>query len=383
MAWLGPIYLTTTHFLSTVTLDVVFWTGASWLVVRMVRTGDTRLWLAVGGVCGVGLLNKDTMLFWAVAAGVGLLMTEQRRLLRSRWLPAGAVITAILVAPNIAWEATHHWATVQFLHNLRASNSSTDLTQFAPLQLAMVTLAGTAVWVTALLVLVRRPEWRAQRWLAYGYVAGFVALFALGGKAYYLGSWYLPLIAVGAVAIERRWSHRSGRTLTTAVIVTGVLTAPLFTPILPVGVAVSVGFHTANKDLGGMLGWPHLADQIASVVHSLPPDEQRSVVIFTNNYSEAGAVDFYGPPLHLPSAISGHNTFWLWGYGHPAPGAAVVAVGLPSSFVDRYWSSARRAATLGASGPPIDPAERGAPIWVCQNQRATWPAIWSAAKHYD
>jgi hypothetical protein len=383
VAWLGPIFLTTSHFLSTVSLDLVFWSLASWLVIRMVRSGDTRLWLAVGAVCGIGLLNKDTMAFWAVAAGVGLLCTPQRTLLASRALAAGAAIALVIFAPNLAWEASHHWATLEFLGNLRTNNSSTDLVQFAPLQLAIVTVAGTVVWVAALRALGRRAEWRSQRWLAYGYAVAFVVLFALGGKAYYLGSLYLPLVAVGAVVVERYWSRHNRRILAVAIVATGLLTAPLFTPILPANVAVVAGFDTANTDLGGMLGWPHVVDQIASVVHALPAGEGRSAVIFTHAYSEAGAVAFYGPALGLHPAISGHNTFWLWGYGHPVPGAVVVAVGLPSSFVHHYWSSVTQVATLGTSGPPIDPQERGVPIWVCRHQLTSWATLWPAAKHYE
>jgi len=382
VACLGPIFLTTSHFLSTVSLDLVFWSLASWLVIRMVRSGDTRLWLVVGVVCGIGLLNKDTMAFWAVAAGVGLLCTPQRALLASRWLAVGVAIALVIFSPNLAWEASHHWATLEFLGNLRKNNSSTDLVQFAPLQLAIVTIAGTVVWIAALRALGRRAEWRSQRWLAYGYAAAFVVLFALGGKAYYLGSWYLPLVAVGAVVVERYWSRRNRRLLAVAIVGTGLLTAPLFTPILPTNVVVAAGFDTANKDLGGMLGWPHVVDQIASVVHGLPAGEGRAAVIFTRDYSEAGAVDFYGPTRGLPSAISGHNTFWLWGYGHPVPGAVVVAIGLPSSFVHRYWSSVTQVATLGTSGPPIDPQERGVPIWVCRDQRTSWTALWPSAKDY-
>ncbi len=383
VAWLGPIFLTTSHFLSTVSLDLVVWALASWLVLRMVRTGDTRYWLAVGAVCGIGLLTKDTVLVWVGSAGVGLLLTPQRALLRSRWLAAGVALALVLAVPNLVWEATHHWATLEFLRTLRAENAATDLVQFVPLQLAVVTLVGTVVWVAALVALGRRPEWRSQRWLAYGYATAFALLWALGGKGYYLGSWYLPLVALGAVVVEQRWSVRTRRLLVAGLVVSGLATAPLFTPVLPPRTAVAAGLDTANKDLGGMLGWPSVVDRIARVVRALPAGERGTVVLLTQDYSEAGAVDFYGPALGLPPAISGHNSFWLWGYGHPAPGAVVVAVGLSASFVHRYWASATDVATLGAGGPPIDPQERGAAVWVCRDQRVPWPTLWPATRHYD
>ena len=132
-----------------------------------------------------------------------------------------------------------------------------------------------------------------------------------------------------------------------------------------------------------MLGWPHVVAQISGVVHRLPSAEQETAVIFTDDYSEAGAVDWYGPGDGLaPRAISGQNTFWLWGYGHPAPGAVVVAVGLPASFVQRFWGSVEQVGTLGSDGVTIDPQEEGVPIWVCRRQLQPWPVIWPAAKHY-
>ena len=383
VAWLAPLYLTTSHFLSTVSLDVFWWALASWLVIRLVRSGDTRLWVAVGAVVGAGLMTKDAILFWVLAAGVGLLTTPQRRLLVSRWLLVGAVLAGVIAAPNIAWQVANHWPTLQFLHNLRVENASSDLPQFVPLQLASETVAGTVVWVAALVALRRRPEWLEQRWLAHGYAICFVVLFALGGKAYYLGSWYLPLVALGAASIEAAWPTGRRRILLASIVATGALTAPLFTPVLPATVAVSAGFTSLNKDLGGMLGWPHVVGEISKVFHSIPPDQQRSAVIFTADYSEAGAVDFYGPGLGLPQAISGHNTFWLWGYGHPAPGATVIAVGVPPSLVHRYWSSVALVATLGADHVPIDPQEQGAPVWICRAQRLPWPVLWPAVRHYN
>jgi 4-amino-4-deoxy-L-arabinose transferase-like glycosyltransferase len=382
VAWLGPLFLTTSHFLGTVSLDLVVWALASWLVIRMVRIGDTRWWMAIGAVCGIGLLNKDTILFWVVAAGAGLLFTPERRLLWSRWLVAGAAIACGVALPNLVWEANHGWATLVFLRNLRASNSSTDLVQFVPLQLLLVTVGGTVLWIVALIALNRRAEWRSQRWLAYGYGVAFVLILALGGKAYYLGSFYLPLVAVGAVVVERSWSSVRLRLLVLITVVLGLLGAPYATPVLPQSAAVAAHLDTDNHDLGGMLGWPQVVGQIAAAVDTLPATERRHVVIFADNYSQAGAVDFYGPALGLPPAVSGHNTFWLWGYGRPAPGATVIAVGLPAPFVHRYWTSVRLASTLGVGGPPIDPQERGAPVWICRSQRASWAAIWPAAKHY-
>ena len=158
-----------------------------------------------------------------------------------------------------------------------------------------------------------------QRWLLIGYAVAFVLLIALAGKPYYLGSWYLPLAALGSTVIGSRWRRTTRNVVLGGVVVTGLLLAPFATPLLPESTAVRLHIDTQNADIGAMMGWPSVVGTIAHDYHQLPVAQRRGVVVLTDNYSEAGAVDFYGPALGLPSAISGHNSFWLWGFGHPSP----------------------------------------------------------------
>ncbi|HEX5367911.1 MAG TPA: glycosyltransferase family 39 protein [Dehalococcoidia bacterium] len=382
VATLAPLFLTTSHFLSTVSLDVVAWAVASLLLARLIRNGDQRLWVAIGIVVGLGMMNKHAMAFWVAGAGIGLLVMPERRLLLSRWAVLGGAIAFLLFAPNLVWQARHGWATLEFLSNLRSNNSASDRSQFVPLQLLGMTLAGTVIWLVGLWALIRRKQWKRQRWLAVGYAALFVALFASGGKGYYVGSWYLPVIAVGAVVIERTWNKTAYWLLTSAVVVSGLIVAPLFTPILPEATAHSLHLDTTNKDLGGMMGWPHVVAEVATAFDSLPPDTRATATILTGNYSEAGAINFWRARYGLPEAISGHNTYWWWGYGQPQ-GGPVIAIGLPKSVLDRYWGDVQQITVLGSDGDIIDPQEQGNVIWLCREQKLPWAAIWPELRVYD
>ncbi len=379
VAALGPVYLTTAHFLSTVDIELLAAGTGTWLIMRLIRTGQDRLWLAVGAVVGVGLLNKYTLGLWVGAVIVGLLFAGPRRALITPWAAAGGAIAAALAAPSLVWQAEHHWAIITFTQNLARDNGISDRIQFLPLQLGIVTLAGTIVWVSG-----ARHAWRGPtRWLSVGFVLSAVVLFLAGGKAYYLADWYLPLIGVGAAHVEAARISRRQRRLLGAVIVTGLVSLPLFTPILPASATVAVGFDKANNDLGAMLGWSHIADQIAHVDHALPRAERNNAIILTQDYSEAGAVDLYAARLATPHAISGHNTYWLWGYGHPRPNATVIAVGIDPTLLRRDWNSVRLAATLGSDTTAIDPQERGAPIYLCRDQKTPWATIWPTLRHYN
>ena len=44
-----------------------------------------------------------------------------------------------------------------------------------------------------------------------------------------------------------------------------------------------------------MFGWEGLADAVARVVRTLPPEERATARIYVQNYGEAGALEYYGP----------------------------------------------------------------------------------------
>ena len=99
VAAVGTVFTTTFHFVSTVTVDLLIWGLACWLVIRLLRTEDVRLWLPIGVVAGVGFENKHTIVFWGAAVTVGLLATPQRRLAATPWLAAGLWKCQVDLAP--------------------------------------------------------------------------------------------------------------------------------------------------------------------------------------------------------------------------------------------------------------------------------------------
>ncbi|HLY30630.1 MAG TPA: glycosyltransferase family 39 protein, partial [Ktedonobacterales bacterium] len=102
---------------STYTYDVFdtfWWTLAGVILIMLLRDGQPRRWLAFGVVAGLGLLTKETILFWGFALVVGLLLTSQRRLLFTRWTLLGGLIALALVSPFVIWNVVNGWATAQY-----------------------------------------------------------------------------------------------------------------------------------------------------------------------------------------------------------------------------------------------------------------------------
>ena len=102
-------YLGAMHELTTTVPDFVFWAVTLLLVMRLLTSQDPRWWVAIGGCIGVGSEAKWNIGFLALALAAGFLVTDARRLLRSRYLLLGGVVAAALAAPDLIWQAAHGW----------------------------------------------------------------------------------------------------------------------------------------------------------------------------------------------------------------------------------------------------------------------------------
>jgi hypothetical protein len=71
------------HTLSTATFDVLAWVVILLVVVVILRGGNERLWLAVGLLAGLGLLDDDLVAFLMAALVAGIVIAGLWRTFRS------------------------------------------------------------------------------------------------------------------------------------------------------------------------------------------------------------------------------------------------------------------------------------------------------------
>ena len=99
-------------------------------------------------------------------------------------------------------------------------------------------------------------------------------------------------------------------------------------------------------------------------------------VVFTGNYGEAGAFEWYGVGAPV---YSGHNGWRNWGPPPDGTGPVVVV-----SYVDPAvdFTGCERATTLH-NDVGIDNEEEGHGVWVCDGPIGSWSSRWSTLSHYD
>ena len=132
----GVVALLGGHLFVTGTVDLVVWVAIVYLVVRILAAPPgvrDRLWLVVGLVAGVGLLNKALPGALLLGLLMGALLTPAvRPRLRSRWIVAGAAVALACWAPYLLWQARNGWRSSSWGGRSRASTGRRTIARPSP-----------------------------------------------------------------------------------------------------------------------------------------------------------------------------------------------------------------------------------------------------------
>ncbi len=396
----APLLLGMDSVFSMNAFDVLLWTAAIYIFVGACRSGDARDWMWLGAVFGLGLLNKLSVLWLVAGLVAGLVVTPARRLVLTRGPWAAAAIMSVLFLPHVLWQVSNGYPTLEFIKNASSgkyvSLSPVDLFVQQALFMNPVTLP---LWLAGLVYALASKGERGLRGLAVVYLVVFTILAVNGdSKATYLVTLMPLLFVFGGLAFERLLSRPGLRVLTpiaiALVVLSGAALAPLVIPILPVessiryAHALGIQPSTSEKNKLGrlpqhfadMFGWPQMVDAVADAYRTLDAAERPRSAILCGNYGEAGAVDFFGPARGLPKAISGHNSYWLWGT-RGASGDVVIVLGGTQDALERAY---RQVVLAGVTTSAYSmPYEDGLRIWICRGRRNNLTADWRQFKVFN
>jgi hypothetical protein len=388
----APEMLGTCHFFSMNAMLLVLWPLAALFAVQALVQERPRAWIGFGVACGLGLLAKHSTLFLGAGFAVGLALTEHRRALATRWPWIAFGVAALLFAPNLGWEIVHGWPTLEFMHNAQTKKMvHFGLLAFVRSEILDMLPLSLPVWALGLVWLARSKPFRFLG-VAFAVVWAIVA-FA-NGKPYYVAPAFPMVYAAGAVAIEGYVARFAVRAAAVGLLaLSAAIVAPLAVPVLApesfVRYAAALGFKDEpdeKHDMGPLpqhfadqFGWEALAEKVGRAYASLSPEEQSGAVVYAGNYGEAGAVDFFGPHLGLPSASSGHNAYFMWGPPGRS-GEVLIAIGGKRADLERTYVDVRQVDET--FDPYAMPYENHRPIWICRGLKKPLHDVWPETKHY-
>jgi 4-amino-4-deoxy-L-arabinose transferase-like glycosyltransferase len=396
--FVAPGFLGIDNLLSMNAYEPLFWLGCAYVVLRIVNTGNQRLWLWFALLAGLGLLNKHSMLIFGFAVMAGLLLTRERRCFRSPWIWLGAAIALLLFLPNLIWNIQHHFPFLELQANIRADGRNVALSPlnfFGQEILSMLPLT-LPIWLGGFWFFFFAKSGKPYRLLGWSCLITFVVVFTMNPRVYYLWPAFPILQAGGSVLWESWLRHPRLHWIKCAypalMVLLGGLLAPTLLPVLPVETYIryAAALHLETPAIekwklgplpqiyASQFGWEEMVAQVAEVYQSLPPDVRPRTAIFAQNFGQAGAIDLFGPKYGLPPAISGHQNYFLWGPRGYTGESVIVMQGRQAELAQSYASVEKRA---HVSHPYSMPREQF-DVYYCRGLKIPLQQAWPLVKNW-
>jgi 4-amino-4-deoxy-L-arabinose transferase-like glycosyltransferase len=392
----APAILSIDGFLSMNAFEPLFWLGCAWVVVRIVNTGDQRLWIWFGVLAGLGLQNKYSMGLFGLGVVVGVILTPVRRAFVSPWFWAAGLIAFVIFLPNLLWNIQHHFPFLELQANIRRSGRDTPLGPLAFFGQEALSMSPLSVplWLGGLWFYFFSAAGKRFRVLGWAWIVTAAVIVAMSPRIYYLFPAFPLLFAGGAVAWEAVFAQSRFRFAWPALlVVTSALLAPLAIPVLPpeTYVRYTNALHLAppaieQHKLGPLpqifadqFGWDEMAATVARVYNGLPADVRARTAIFGQNYGEAGAIDFFGARYGLPGAISGHQNYFLWGPRGYTGDSWIVMDDRPGRLREIFTEVDKAATVYNKWAMPY----RNFDVYYCRGLKVPVSELWPQVKNWD
>ncbi len=370
--------------------DSLWWSLLAYLIIRIIRRKEPKLWIFAGMVVGIALLTKLTIFFFVAALFISFLaIPSSREYLHSKWIPVGGLISIIFILPMIYWNATNGWPMIQFYESFRGDFSGGGPLNFAFSQVAGISFLNVPIFLIGLYFYLRSEVGNQLRAIGLSYVILYVFMTILSMKVYYLMPAYPMLYAGGAILIEKGSISKKGmlrrfgsKPFIASLIIVAMLLAPVVIPVLsPSTMMRTYGTADYQTVLADKYGWSMMVSNLSQAYNTLPASVRNQACIFTSNYGEASAVNFLGTHLGLPKAISGHNNYYIWG-PDSCNGQVLITIGVSLSTMQRAYKNVTTLATLTCQY--CISYEQILPVYLCTNPNFTsLAAAWSGTKDYS
>jgi 4-amino-4-deoxy-L-arabinose transferase-like glycosyltransferase len=397
----SPVYLNDGSLLTTNCLEPLLWTGCAYFAILASKYDQPRYWLWFGVVAGIGMQEKYSIAVFGFAVVVGLLLTEQRRMLFHKWIWMGGLAAFLIFLPNLLWNVHYHFPFVELMRNIKAEGRDVALSPLEYLlqQCLLMQPIVAPLWIAGVIALLFCRPFRAYRFLGWAYLVSLTVFTVLHGKNYYLAPIYPLLLAAGSVLFERALDRPRLRWLKPVsvilILVGGAWLAPVVMPVLPVDkysayqeklpfkVPRSEHSHMAAalpQHYADQFGWHEIVSEVAVAWNRIPPDERADCGIFAQDYGAAGAIDWYGPAYGLPPSLSGHQTWFLWGPRGYSGNCLIVL----DDRRERLESMFNQVEFVGNSPHNPYALEKNIPVFICKGKKfdGALAQVWPQFKHW-
>lgn len=290
--------------------DVLCWTAIYFILIKYIKTDNTK-WLIVGSlIFAVGFLNKYNIIFLLIGLIPALLLSEQRKIFVQYKLYIAMFFGLIIIFPNLFWQYSNGFPVFYHLKEL-AKTQLVNVNRIDFLKSQLLFYLGSLLVIFssfyALLFYKHFKPYRFFLWSIFFTLATFMYFKA---KDYYAIGIYPIYIAFGSVYLGEVLKNSWKKYLQpVAVAIPLLLFIPIYKVAFPNKSPEYITQHSENykklgllrwedgkdhllpQDFADMLGWKELAFKVDSVYSNLP--KNSNTLVLCDNYGQAGAINYY------------------------------------------------------------------------------------------
>lgn len=309
-------------------LDVLCWTAVFFTIIKYIATEKSK-WLYLGSVVfAIGFLNKYNIVFLAIGVLPAILLTTHRNILLKKEFYMAAIMTLLLILPNLIWQYQNHFPVIYHMKELAGKHLvHVGRSGFLKGQLLFFTGSWLVIiaGLVALLFIERFRSYQLFFWSFFFTVAVFAFLKA---KPYYAIGLYPIYLAVGSAGITNTLSVRWQKIALPILICMPVLSfIPMWRYAFPNKSPQEIvndreryqqlGLlrwedgkdHSLPQDFADMLGWKELARKVDDAYSKI--GEPEKTLVLCDNYGQAGAINYYTTKGVRAVAVHADYLYWF------------------------------------------------------------------------
>jgi len=326
--------LLATSLFTPTAFDELIWLITTWLILRMIKLNDPRLWIWIAIALAIGFLNKYSVLFFIAGFLIALIAERKARLFCSLYFIIAILTGLVIILPNIIWQWNHGWPVL--IHMTELKSDQLDLLGYSGFFVYLFSFSqgSVIIWLTGLTALLFLKAERQYRYLGIASLTIIILFLLMKGKGYYVLGLLPFLFAFAGYVLEKyfRGSRSSIKwSLISLSAFFSLIALPSGLPVLsfdnyskylnatrhfichPLMEWDNGEMHPFPQSYSDMTGWKELAGYVSDAYNTLNDEEKTRCTIYCErSYGYAGAVYFYGHAYGLPLPVTFHESYVFW-----------------------------------------------------------------------
>jgi hypothetical protein len=290
-------------------VDILTWTFLYFAILQYIKTEENKWLYFAAAALGFGFLNKYNVVFLIAGLVPALLFTNQRKIFTNKQLYLAAIISILIILPNLIWQYTHDFPVLYHMRLLAKTQLvNVNRLDFLKEQLLFF-LGSTFIILAAFVSFFIYPAFRKYQVFFWSFVFTLSLFTYLKAKGYYAIGLYPIFIAFGSVYLEYLFTKKLVWLRYVSILIIVALFIPIFQVAFPTKSPSTIAQnskpyqkfgllrwedgkdHELPQDFADMLGWKELAGKVDAEYAKI--NDKKHTLVLCDNYGQAGAINYY------------------------------------------------------------------------------------------